>query len=219
MNHKRLGSTVTISIDSVEISSRFLFSIQKTIQKNPDPYCTWFEDHPSIDRSIVFPRKIKSTYCTSSSVSIEILSKKRIKTIPPPKKRKKKIMKTSNKLDSFESNPPIWSEEAEEEPKSRTESISNRFQISRPSLLSFDNTIQNVSIISFLLGCSFGLNLMFWYFDRIGIYHQVHLYLFVLTIFHLLEFLVTAIWNHSRVTVSCKCVFLIILELNPFFFF
>ncbi|KAI8445803.1 Isoprenylcysteine carboxyl methyltransferase family-domain-containing protein [Phakopsora pachyrhizi] len=69
-------------------------------------------------------------------------------------------------------------------------------------LTSFDNTVQNVCCIAFLLGCCFTFNLN----KAISNYHSkwfpLHIYFLTLTTFHLLEFLVTAIWNPTRVTVD-----------------
>ncbi|MBW0545233.1 hypothetical protein O181_084948 [Austropuccinia psidii MF-1] len=69
-------------------------------------------------------------------------------------------------------------------------------------LISFDNTIQNVCCFSFLLGCSFCANLLMLLLHRNGKWNRLNIYLISLSLFHLFEFLTTAIWNPTRVTID-----------------
>lgn len=112
----------------------------------------------------------------------------------------------SIKLTKFERNPPIWSDS--ESSSSESESVSKEkseeetsTSISIP-LTSFDNTVQNVSAISFIMGNLLMLNILFLLNHQFNKYYKINLYFLVLIVFHFFEFMVTAIWNHSRVTVN-----------------
>lgn len=69
-------------------------------------------------------------------------------------------------------------------------------------LTSFANTIQNVCSIAFLLGFLFALNLLLLFLSPNSSWTRLHLYFILLILFHLLEFLITAIFNPSRVSVD-----------------
>ncbi|KAG0149773.1 hypothetical protein CROQUDRAFT_39382 [Cronartium quercuum f. sp. fusiforme G11] len=105
-------------------------------------------------------------------------------------------------LQKFESNPPIWDDEDDSEEQKQTDDDTKPTRVrSSIPFTSFDNTIQNVSAISFVLGCFFTFNLLMLVCGS-GKYSKLNVHLLLLTIFHLLEFMVTAIWNPSRVTID-----------------
>ncbi|EGG02371.1 uncharacterized protein MELLADRAFT_49864 [Melampsora larici-populina 98AG31] len=118
----------------------------------------------------------------------------------------------SNKLTKFERNPPMWSDSdsssssssSEPEPESLLKKITEEETETRISfpLTSFDNTIQNVSAISFMMGNLMALNILCLLTHQFHHYYKLNLYCLVLIVFHFFEFMVTAIWNHSRVTVN-----------------
>ncbi|KAH9814608.1 Isoprenylcysteine carboxyl methyltransferase family-domain-containing protein [Melampsora americana] len=104
----------------------------------------------------------------------------------------------SNKLINFERNPPIWSDS--ESDSSSSESSSERKTSSKHSkglekkisipLTSWDNSIQNVTVISFIMGNLFTLNLIFLFhhhFDHP--YYKLHLYLLILIVVTVNSFL------------------------------
>lgn len=68
-------------------------------------------------------------------------------------------------------------------------------------LTSFASTPQNVAAIAFLLGCVFGgsIPINFSIPPLLGVYAAAW------SLFHLLEFIVTATWNPSRTSVDCTC--------------
>ncbi|EFP92536.2 uncharacterized protein PGTG_18534 [Puccinia graminis f. sp. tritici CRL 75-36-700-3] len=121
-------------------------------------------------------------------------------------------------LQAFRRHRPMWAdgEQTPETPDpSPSPSSSPHHQheheqeerISWP-LISFENTIQNVCCISFLLGLFFASNLLSLLFfflyspAKQALWPPLNIYAILLILFHLLEFLTTAIFNPSRVSVD-----------------
>ncbi|POW04440.1 hypothetical protein PSTT_10408 [Puccinia striiformis] len=110
-------------------------------------------------------------------------------------------------FQAFRAHPPLWEDghQTDERPNEKESTDSEpprQHDISWP-LTSFANTIQNVCCISFLFGFFLCLNLAFIFLSNQS--HQwtrLNIYFIQLTAFHLLEFLTTAIFNPSRVTVD-----------------
>ncbi|PLW04701.1 hypothetical protein PCASD_25343 [Puccinia coronata f. sp. avenae] len=91
-------------------------------------------------------------------------------------------------------------------PSNSNSSSRRASRISWP-LTSFDNTIQNVACIAFLLGFLFAANIasllvLSNYSPAPCPWTRLNLYAIQLLLFHLLEFLTTAIFNPTRVTVD-----------------
>ncbi|KAA1136557.1 hypothetical protein PGTUg99_035337 [Puccinia graminis f. sp. tritici] len=138
------------------------------------------------------------------------------------------VAAASEDLQAFRRHRPMWAdgEQTPETPDPSSSSSSPHQQqqheheqqerISWP-LISFENTIQNVCCISFLLGLFFAaslLSLLFFFLyspAKQALWPPLNIYAILLILFHLLEFLTTAIFNPSRVSVDCKLSFLLFL--------
>lgn len=108
-------------------------------------------------------------------------------------------------LQEFQGRPSLWDDDTDIDDDHRTTSSSTT-KLSWP-LVSFENTVQNVCCISFILGSIFTFNLQSLLNQQQSVSYNttwigLNVYLIFFTVFHLLEFLVTAIWNPTRVTVD-----------------
>jgi protein-S-isoprenylcysteine O-methyltransferase len=120
-------------------------------------------------------------------------------------------------LQTFRTHKPLWAdgEQTQEDGPGATRLVPQQQQQQEPSasriswpLTSFDNTIQNVACIAFLLGFLFAANIasllvLSNYSPAPCPWTRLNLYAIQLLLFHLLEFLTTAIFNPTRVTVDC----------------